>query len=62
MPKEATDGSEKAIQEKNKQTNKQEMMGEGEGEGGGAAERKVPKHDYLTLRAPISISEIRFLV
>ena len=60
MPKEATDGSEKAIQEKNKQTNKQEMMGEGEG--GGAAERKVPKHDYLTLRAPISISEIRFLV
>lgn len=53
MPKEATDGSEKAIQEKNKQTNKQEMMGEGEG---GAAERKVPKHDYLTLRAPLSIS------
>ena len=35
MPKEATDGSEKAIQEKNKQTDKQEMMGEGEGEGGG---------------------------
>lgn len=33
MPKEATDGSEKAIQEKNKQTNKQEMMGEGEGGG-----------------------------
>lgn len=59
MPKEATDGSEKAIQEKNKQTNRQEMMGEGEG---GAAERKVPKHDYLTLRAPLSISEIRFLV
>ena len=33
MPKEATDGSEKAIQEKKKQTNKQEMMGEGEGGG-----------------------------
>ena len=33
MPKEATDGSEKAIQETNKQTNKQEMMVEGEGGG-----------------------------
>lgn len=52
MPKEATDGSEKAIQEKNKQTNKK-WWGRGRG---GAAERKVPKHDYLTLRAPLSIS------
>ena len=34
MPKEATDGSEKAIQEKNKQTNKQ-TRNDGGGGGGG---------------------------
>ena len=43
---------------KNKQTNKQTRNDE-ERE---VAEREAPKHDYLTLRAPLSISEIRFLV
>ena len=58
MLKEATDGSEKPIQEKKKQTNKQTRNDE-ERE---VAEREAPKHDYLILRAPLSISEISFLV
>ena len=43
---------------KKKQTNKQTRNDEERG----VAEREAPKHDYLTLRAPLSISEIRFLV
>ena len=46
------------FKKKNKQTNKQTRNDE-ERE---VAEREAPKHDYLTLRAPLSISEIRFLV
>ena len=42
----------------NKQTNKQTRNDEERG----VAEREAPKHYYLTLRAPLSISEIRFLV